>query len=214
MAKHPLWNDDYWLFLLQLYQKKPTGVKSTYQKDMVELSLYLHIPPRYLHQQMFRLRMMTPHMQRLWQRYGKNPQLLAKDIEALRAQNGCGNAPVFYDGVRVSESFEKDWRPLDSEPQLTPVKLILILDLYFQLTPITMVAETPEIAELGKLTGTTPQLIEQVMHIYQYLDPYLEKGDMSNHPLTPACKEIWQRYGNEDPNTLYELANNLKVYFR
>ena len=25
MAKHPLWNDDYWLLLLQLYQKKPMG---------------------------------------------------------------------------------------------------------------------------------------------------------------------------------------------
>ena len=27
MARHPLWNEEYWLLLLQLYQKKPMGVK-------------------------------------------------------------------------------------------------------------------------------------------------------------------------------------------
>ena len=25
MATHPLWNDDYWLLVLQLYLKRPTG---------------------------------------------------------------------------------------------------------------------------------------------------------------------------------------------
>ena len=34
MAKHPLWNDDYWLLLLQLYQKKPMGVKPLYSKGI------------------------------------------------------------------------------------------------------------------------------------------------------------------------------------
>ena len=45
MAKHPLWNDDYWLLLLQLYQKKPMGVKPLYSKGIVDLSLELHIQP-------------------------------------------------------------------------------------------------------------------------------------------------------------------------
>ena len=27
MARHPLWNEENWLLLLQLYQKKPMGVK-------------------------------------------------------------------------------------------------------------------------------------------------------------------------------------------
>lgn len=39
MARHPLWNEDYWLLLLQLYQKKPMGVKPLYSKGMVDLSL-------------------------------------------------------------------------------------------------------------------------------------------------------------------------------
>ena len=53
MAKHPLWNDDYWLLLLQLYQKKPMGVKPLYSKGIVDLSLELHIQPEYLHAQLF-----------------------------------------------------------------------------------------------------------------------------------------------------------------
>lgn len=36
MANHPLWSDDYWLLLMQLYQKKPVGVKSEYSHLVVE----------------------------------------------------------------------------------------------------------------------------------------------------------------------------------
>ena len=57
MAKHPLWKDEYWLLLLQLYQKKPMGVKPLYSKGMVDLSLEQHIAPEYLHEQMFKLRL-------------------------------------------------------------------------------------------------------------------------------------------------------------
>ncbi len=69
-------------------------------------------------------------------------------------------------GVEVKESFEKDWEPLEAEPSLTPVKLIIILDLYFQLTPITMVPETPEIIDLAKLIRTSPKVIAEVMSVF------------------------------------------------
>ena len=46
MAKHPLWKDEYWLLLLQLYQKKPMGVKPLYSKGMVNLALELHFRHR------------------------------------------------------------------------------------------------------------------------------------------------------------------------
>ena len=37
MATHPLWNDDYWLLVLQLYLKRPTGVKAVYAREAVDL---------------------------------------------------------------------------------------------------------------------------------------------------------------------------------
>ena len=51
------------------------------------------------------------------------------------------------------------------------MKLIIILDLYFQLTPITMVPETPEIIDLGKLIRTSPKVIAEAMGVFMYCDP-------------------------------------------
>jgi len=214
MARHPLWNEDYWLLLLQLYQKKPMGVKPLYSKGMVDLSLELHIPPEFLHEQMFKLRMVTPHIKRLWDKYADNPRKLSRDIALIRKMNGCGNAASFFEGVEVKESFEKDWEPITCEPSLTLVKLTIILDLYFQLTPITMVPETPEIIELGQLIKTSPKVIAEAMQMFQYCDPYLNRETKPSGKLLDACSEVWHRYGNGNPDKLYQLANELKEYFK
>lgn len=29
---HPLWSDEYWLLLMQLYQRKPAGIKPLYSR--------------------------------------------------------------------------------------------------------------------------------------------------------------------------------------
>lgn len=214
MARHPLWNEDYWLLLLQLYQKKPMGVKPLYSKGMVDLSLELHIQPEYLHEQMFKLRMVTPHIKRLWDKYTDNPRKLAHDIALVRKMRGCGNAQAFFEGVALKESFEKDWEPLEAEPSLTPVKLIIILDLYFQLTPITMVPETPEIIDLAKFIKTTPEIIAEAMSVFQFCDPYLNREEKPASPLLEPCSDIWQKYGNGNPDKLYQFANELKEYFK
>lgn len=214
MAKHPLWKEEYWLLLLQLYQKKPMGVKPLYSKGMVDLSLQLHIQPEFLHEQMFKLRMVTPHIKRLWDKYANNSRRLSHDIQLFKKMEGCGNAESFYEGVEVKESFEHDWEPIPAEPSLTPVKLIIILDLYFQLTPITMVAETPEIIDLAKLIKTTPEVIVEAMNVFQFCDPYLNREDMLISPLLDACNDIWQRYGNGNPDKLFKLATELKEYFK
>lgn len=214
MAKHELWNDEYWLLLLQLYLKKPMGVKPLFSRGMVGLSLQLHIAPEYLHAQMFKLRNMTPAMKRLWDKYGDNPKKLNKDVALLKRMDGCGNAQQFYQGVAINESFEKDWQPLEAEPSLTPVKLIIILDLYFQLTPITMVPNTPEVVNLGKLIKTSPEMISEVMSVFQFCDPYLNREDLIISPLLNACEEIWQRFGNDNPNKLYTYATELKEYYK
>lgn len=214
MARYPRWSDDYWLQLLQVYLEKPVGVKPLYARRIVDLSLEWHIPPQYLHKQMFQLRLLTPRIERLWSIYGNNPKKLRRDIATLRDMRGCGNAESFYEGVEINESFEKDWRPISTHKDLTPVKLILILDLYFQLTPVTMRQETPEVIDLGKLIKVSPQLIVEVMEVFQVCDPYLNHGDVTFHPLLPACDEIWRRHGNEHPEKLYSLAAQLKDYFK
>ena len=211
MAKDNLWQDEYWLLLMQLYLKKPAGVKPLYSKQMVDLSMELHIPPQYLREKMFKLRSLDePRIEKLWNTYGKNPQRLSRGIKKLRQMKGFSNADEFYEGVEINESFEKYFRPIDERPELKPVMLVMILNLYFQLTPITMVEETPEIQQLAKKMKIKPSVVVEVMDIYQIFDPYLKREEMI---FSGPCQKVWQRFGNDNPEELSALAGQLIEYF-
>ena len=215
MATHPLWRDEYWLLLMQIYLKKPVGVKPIYSKSMVELGLELHIDPQVLYKQMFRLRQLdTPQMEKLWERYGKNPRRLSKEVKLLRQMNGYGSAGSFYEGVDVNESFEKDFRPVADDTKVRPVDLIMILDLYFRLTPLTMVPETEEIQELAKMLKITPEEIVDTMDVFKVIDPYLGRDDIMIHPMLEHCKAVWNRYASENPTKLAALAAQLREYYK
>lgn len=210
-----MWNDEYWLLIIQLFLKKPEGVKPIYCKDIIDLSLSLHIEPKVLYRQMFSLRnTATPSLVQMLDHYRANPRQLKRDAETFKTMNGYGNAKEFYRDVDVKESFEHNYRPLKENPQLTPMMLIIILDLYFQLTPSTMVPETDEIKELAKLMNISPALICNVMDVYKFCDPYLNREDFMIDPLLDPCMEIWDHYGNEDPQTISALALQMKEYFR
>ena len=214
MAKNPLWSDEYWLLLMQLYLNKPVGIKPLYSKGLVDISLELHIPPRYLHEQMTRLQLLeTPRIKQLWETYGKNPRKLLHEVKLLKKMDGFNHAEKFYEGVEIRESFEKLFKPFEESPTLTPVKLILILNLYFRLTPFTMVTDTPEIIDLGKLIQVKPELIVEIMDIYQYCDPCLKHEGIIINPLMGRCQETWQHYGNGDIKTLSDLSKELMFYF-
>ena len=155
---------------------------------MVNLALELHIAPEVLHEQMFKLRMVTPRIKRLWDKYGDNPKKLARDIHLLKKMEGCGNATQFYQGVSIRESFEHDWEPIE--------------------------AETPEIIDLAKLIKTSTKVIVEAMNVFQICDPYLNRNDVVISHLIDPCSKIWQRYGNGNPDKLYKLALELKEYFK
>ena len=215
MAKNQIWQDDYWLLLMQLYLRKPTGVKPMYCKPLVELSLELHIAPQQLHARMAQIdRLDTPRIERLWQEYSRNPKRLTRAVQLLRNMIGFNNADGFYEGVEVEETFERDFRPLPEDEQLTPVMLTLILDLYFRLTPLTMVTDTPEVRNLASTLRISAQRIVDVLEIFQHCDPYLNRSDVLINPLLTPCQQIWQRYGNGDPRQLAALAQELKEYYR
>ena len=212
---HPFWTDEYWLLLMQLYKKKPEGMKPLYSRPLVDLSLEIHIPPRYLYNQLFRLRHNdSPVIQLLWDTYGKNTRKLNRDVKKLRSLKGFGQPETFYDGVEVKETFEKDFRPLPENGSLKPIMLVMILDLYFRLTPITTTPETPEVCQLAKLMHISPELVCEVMDVFQFCDPYLNRDDLMISPLLRPCQEIWNRYCNGNPEKLSALAAQLREYFK
>lgn len=215
MAKDQKWQDDYWLLLMQLYLKKPVGIKPIYSKAMIELCIELHITPQVLFNKMCEIaNLQTPRIERIWQEYGKNPRRLSRAVSLLRKMKGFGNDDEFYEGVDIQETFERDFRPVSEDTSITPMMLILVLDLYFRLTPITMVPETPEIQELGRLMKIPAREVADIMDIYQHCDPYLNRKEVVFSPLFPACQDIWQRYGNMDTEQLASYAQQLKAYFR
>lgn len=218
---------------MQLYKKRPMGIKPAFSRDMVELSLMLHVPPQTLYNMMFELRKTdVPHIQRLWKRYGNNNNRLKKDIQTLKRMWGFNNAEAFYDQVEVVESFEHDFKPIDALDGVKPIMLIMTLDLYFRLVPNTMVTETDEIRSLAKKMGVAPRNVVAFMNAFKQCDPYIsnllnteEKEKMSAaekaafYPYDPLlliseCKKIWQRYGNDNPEHLAALASQMQAYFK
>jgi hypothetical protein len=215
MAKKQLWQDDYWLLLMQQYLSKPVGIKPVYSRSMVDLSLELHINPMELHRRMGEIaQLRTPRIERIWQEYSQNPRRLSRAVSLLRSMKGFNSGGDFFEGVEVHETFERDFRPLPEDERLSPIMLILILDLYFRLTPITMTQETPEVQQLAKLMCIPTPLVVEVLDVFQYCDPYLKRRAANCSPLLQACKTVWQRYGNGDPRQLADLAEQLKEYYK
>ena len=215
MAKNSKWQDEYWLLLMQIYLQRPVGMKPMYSRAMVDLSLEIHIAPNILFNKMCQIaNLETPRIEHIWESYGTNPRKLARAVSLWREMRGFNNAGEFYEGVETNESFEKDFKPISEDEVLTPMMLILILDLYFRLTPITMVPETPEVQELAKLMKLKSAKVADVLEVFQYCDPYLNRRDVTFSPLLLPCQQIWRRFGNANTEDLASYANQLKAYFK
>lgn len=215
MAKNSKWQDEYWLLLMQIYLQKPVGMKPMYCRAMVDLSIELHIAPNLLFNKMCQIaNLETPRIEHIWETYGNNPRKLARAVSLWREMNGFNNALEFYEGVETTESFEKDFKPIAEDEVLTPMMLILILDLYFRLTPITMVPETPEVQELARMMKLKSAQVADVLEVFQHCDPYLSRKDVTFSPLLIPCQQIWRRFGNANTEDLASYANQLKAYFK
>jgi len=215
MARNVKWSDDYWLLLMQIYLQKPVGIKPMYCRKMVDLSMELHIAPNVLFARMCQIaNLETPRIEHIWETYGNNPRKLSRAVRLWREMRGYGHASAFYEGVEINETFERDFRPVAGEGSMTPVMLILILDLYFRLTPQTMVKDTPEVQELARLMKVKSQEVADVMEVFQHCDPYLNRKDVTFSPLLLPCTEVWRRFGNANTEELASYAEQLKEYFR
>lgn len=215
MANSTKWNDEYWLLLLQLYLRKPVGVKSTYCRDTVDLALELHIRPDVLAEKMKAFATLsTPRIERIVSTYAANPRRLARAVRLLREMKGFNNADEFYDGVETNETFELMFRPVAADTELSPIMLTLILELYFRLTPITMSVETPEVVELAKLMHLKPETVVEALLAFQQCDPYLNRKSTTSSLLSVACQTLWHRYASDNPDALVRQAEEMKEYFK
>ena len=215
MVTHPLWSEDYWLFILQLYLAKPIGVKPLYAYKAVQLSCELHLPPQFIHdQQVLMEAHSSPVLQVIWDAYATHAARLRRDVKRLKAMKGFGYADDFYKDVDTNTTFEHDFTPIPSAEDLYPISLVVILDLYFKLTPSTMVTYTPEIKTVALLLGVPATRVVEVLQCFLHLDPYVHRptADTSS-ALLNACRDIWQRYGNMDIERLSAYTTQLYAFF-
>jgi hypothetical protein len=91
--------------------------------------------------------------------------------------------------------------------------LILILDLYFKLTPSTMVSQTPEVTELAQLLNLSSSDIVDVLHIFLVCDPYMTNVDLTFSPLLLPCQQIWRRFDGDEGKLLRQTAEEMREYF-
>ena len=215
MANQSQWQEAYWLPLLQLYLRKPVGMKPLYSRPMIDLALELNVAPKQLYEQMKMLdKRGTASLQQLWKRFATHQKQLQRDIETIRKMRGFNHPQQFYDGVSQEETWQTDFRPLQVDASLTPLHLIIILDLYFRLTPITMVSDTPEVKELATLLSLKPEKVAEIMGIFQLCDPYLNRMAFEVSELFAPCHDVWQRFGNLNPNELAREATQMKDFFK
>ena len=216
MAKKSNWNDDYWLLVVQLYLRKPVGVKPLYSKALIDRCLESHVARSEVRAKMKAVdKLQLPRVERLWRTYSGNPAKLRRAVELLRQMKGFGNANEFFEGVAVNEeSFERDFRPLDEDKSLTPMMLILILDLYFRLSVLTLVAETPEVIELSKMMKVSASKTSEVLNVVTYGGPSLNRQDMIVSRRLGPCNGRWSQYGNWSLEQLSDYAGQLKEYFK
>jgi len=70
------------------------------------------------------------------------------------------------------------------------------------------------VKELAKLMNTEAREVVKVMDIYQTCDPYLNRKEIVISPLMLPCQQMWQRFGNHEPEELQEYAEKLSEYFK
>lgn len=214
------WTDEFWPLVIQIYLKKPYGIKPIYSRDIVNLALEIHVAPQMIHRKMAVLRKNpTATLSRMLQIYSKKPQWLQKACRQIRQRQGLGSGGALFDGVETHETFELDFRPVNAatammmgRPLFTPVMLIMILDLYFRLVPDTMVAETPEVRETASLLDIKPRDVVDILEVFQYCDPFMKTTDSLMDPMLPPCHNVWQRY-SDDLEKLASTAQQLRCYW-
>lgn len=217
MSTHPLWSDQYWPLVIKLYLTPPVGVKDEYSRAVVDLALFLHIPPAHLRERMEEAdHPATPSLRRMRALYEANTRRLNRDVKQLRQMAGFGSAGAFYEGVQADESFERHFRPVADDTPFTPAMLVMVLDLYYQLVPHTMTVHTPEVVELARHLRVTPTEVRQALHAFLAIDPGVptrERDVTVPASLANAAADIWRQCDDGDMDKAAAMARRFTPYF-
>ncbi len=216
MIESPSWNNEYLLFLMQLYLESPVGLKPLYSRSLVNLSLELHIEPQTILKKMQEFeenKENTPSLKHLWNTYSNNPKKLNDAVCKIRKMRGFGKAEKFYKDVKTIQSFENMFLPIEGYKNILPVMLVMVLKVYPTIMPTAMEENTPEIVDLSKQLGISKKNVLLIMQTFLACDPIMNREKDENDSLYKACSEVWREYANDSPEKLNKRVEELKEYF-
>ena len=131
MARTSNWSDDYWLLLLQLYLRKPVGIKPMYSRAMVELAMELHIAPQILFSRMGQLAALQARLEAVREkeklRYdtGRLAEDIRRQVESILS--GETDSEVFYKNILDQMIVYRDGK-VEVRLNLLPMKWAFVLE--------------------------------------------------------------------------------------
>ncbi len=171
------WTKEESILVLDLYFKKPAGMKKKDSPQILDLANTIGRTPNAVYRKMYGFLRWYPTIpllfydevedendpfQPFWNEYFLDPKKLNRDAKAILSD------------IRV---------------------YTLTLYLYFHLVPNTMAPKVPEVVALAKLVKRSPAFIVEILHNYLSCDPFMRgKATQASTTLQKTCRLIWERY--------------------
>ncbi len=190
------WTKEESILVLDLYFKKPVGMKKKDSLQILDLAKTIGRSPSAVYRRMYEFLRWYPTI----------PLPFYDDLE-----DESDPFQPFWNGYFL------DLKKLhkDAESFLSDIRVYtLTLHLYFQLIPDTMTPKVPEVIALAKMVKRPPALIVEILHNYLSCDPFMRgKAPQASTSLHKLCRIIWERY-EKNSLMLNAAFDYIAAYYR
>lgn len=189
------WTKEESVLVLDLYFKKPVGIKEKDSPLILDLAQTIGRTPNAVYRRMYGLLRWYPAI----------PLLFHDDLD----EEDDPFQPFLNEYFINRKKLHKDAALFLSNIRI----YTLTLHLYFHLVPSTMVPKVPEVASLAKLVGRKQDFIVEILRNYLSCDPFMQgKVPIPTTTLQRPCRLMWERYG-KDANKLNAAAQYITEYY-
>lgn len=190
------WTKEESILVLDLYFKKPVGMKKKDSLQIFDLAKTIGRTPNAVYRRMYDFLRWYPTI----------PLLFYDDME----DENDSFQPFWNEYFLDSKKLHKD-----AESFLSDIRVYtLTLYLYFHLIPDTMAPKVPEVVALAKMVKRPPAFIVEILHNYLSCDPFMcGKVPQASCTLQKICRLIWERY-DKNASKLTAATEYITAYYK
>ncbi len=190
------WTKEESVLVLDLYFRKPVGMKKKDSPLILDLAQTIGRTPSAVYRRMYEFLRWYPTI----------PLFYCEDVE----DENDPFQPFWHEYFTDSKKLHKD-----AEAYLSEIRIYtLTLHLYFHLLPDTMVPKVPEVVALAKLVRKPVNTIVEILHNYLSCDPFMRgKTQQASTTLEKLCSLVWKRYEGNLPK-LNSAAEHITAFYQ